>query len=440
MIKQLGLILLLLLQICSADTAPGIKLAHNLFKFNDIKPLLLKAINEKIQELNIDASFDFGNIQLDKIKVRVKPIESDKVKIDHAEDDYAFVKVDSVGFEIEGDLDVVYSIYSGSGKLKLSGFIDEGTFKLKMNELKLDDPRPYTDFRLMSLSIQPEMWEFNVDITNVPKFVSDFIIMQMKESLLEKTVVEIFKRIDDNVKNVINDFIRSFYPLELNTDYNLVLNTKLVNKPYVVNNQLILNIDGTFFDKEKGYKRIGEPKEIPEDSFDSLELDLFFSQYSANTLFNALYNKELKIFDSEMTVTFKPKREGEFIEFNDNKVTLKQFAGVIDVKYGGLDFSLDFILNGMFIMNLISVSDLYVELKIITIDFDKFEFNSNIPFVSVIAPYVKIMVEKLINVKDTFNFNLPQFQFPYNVTLAAADIKVLNGFARASADLNFNIK
>lgn len=343
--------------------------------------------------------------------------------------------ISRVDFKAVSYADLHYKFFYTTGTVNTIGRVSNIESKIIFKDFNPQDPKPYIDIKVQGFTYDEAKWQIYVDFDYIPNFIANIIIELIQTKLLEIIISNVVEALNHFGGDLVNNLTRQYYPMELDTDYSLGLSTYLVDRPDIKNEYAYLKVDGTFYDKNTGYRRTGDPQSIELDHSNDYKTNLFISEYTLNTLFVALYGKDINITWNDITFRTKVNQAQNFVEITNKQITITAFEFELNIIYKETNLVAYVCLNSLLSLKSTNFAERTVELRVEYINFDRFEIKGNIPYVEYLSVPVRLAIMAVLIKYDTFTFSLPQFDLPLDLSLTKLDIKMFDRNVRAGVEL-----
>ena len=433
-----GLIFSLFCLYSVAPIKPGIATEIHIDALNKFVNELLPVINDQIKQISIDDEIRLKEITVKKSKMTIEPLKEEDIFIERAEADHFHIICRNVMFVLDNDVDVHWGILKSAGTVNTSGRIEKTTTKVTFKPFDKHDPRPYMDFKVEGIEIYPSNWNIHVDVKYIPNFIINFIINIFKSTILEKVLHELIHTINDKAEVEFNKRIHAMYPLQVDGPYNASVVSSLTESPLILNNSIAVEADGTFFDTNEGYKRTSEPDKLPLNQGDAHLIDIFVSEYSANGLVKALFDKKITLKHGFVDLSLRSLQLEDAISFHQHKIVLRDFNFTGQLKIGSILSSLEASVSGAFILGRYDPERRTIVIQVEDIEFDKFVLTSDLGILNTFSYMIKLFVQVLLRLLHTFEVKLPNLHLPYSVDVYELETTIYNKSLKLGVD--FNVK
>lgn len=415
---------------------PGLITEIHLGTLNKFLDQLLPIINDHIKEITIDEKLVIDEITIKRSYVKAEPFEPKEIYIEQAETDHFHLVCNNIKFDLKNDVDVHWKFFKSSGVIRTRGKIDKVVSKITFKNYDPNDPKPYLDLKVEHMELYVNNWDVDVDIKNIPNFLINLIIKLFKANILKDFLEKVIRAINEKAKIKVNQKIKEQYPLQIDSDYNISVESILTGSPLIISNSMLIQVDGTFFDTTNGYHRFTEPDYMELDRDDMYLVDLFLSEYTVNSLFSALYNKDVEIHFGPFVISFIVQEDKKFIKFLDGQIKLEDFSFMGRVQIGPLLGSLDASVNGTFKINRVNPLDKKVHLQIVDINFTKFIINSTWDQLVKYSDIIRLALQTGLMFKENFAIAVPKLKIPYNIDVYDINIQVNEHNIKIGVDFN----
>ena len=431
MFKDLCIILILFQITISLD--PGVVVTVKKSIFDKVKHKFIPIIYSQIKHLDIKQEIEISSkAKVHEIKVNVGELNPENIKLTEPDEKTINIVVENFSMHLVA-LATVHEFITSSGTITCDGTIDSITLNLVFREIGEKNPKPFIDLNLTHYRIDTSKWHFALDFKYIPEWLIDLIINAFKKTIL----TDILPVITDMITKTTNNVLEKNYPIYTNLqNYDLAVATQMVQKPTFDKDNLVLMIDGTFFNEQKGYRRLSEPDFI-EIKENGLALNAFLSQYSLESFFDVVYNKDFDFKIGDYEIFFKTIAENKPIVFKDTILRIKDFHIEGGIKIGTNTFTLKTKISSDFMIDSIDQKNKKIIMEIIEFRFDQFEIDSNIKYLKYISPVIKQIIQWFFAWKKFFYVQIPIIKLPYDIEMGNLDLNILEHSINFGLDLNF---
>jgi len=260
----------------------------------------------------------------------------------------------------------------------------------------------------------------SADFKGIPNFLIDAIIKIFKSKVLDKLKDSILETLDKKADPMIDKALDHNYPFAVPlTGLDTSLCIALIQKPHFDDQNLYLEIDGTFFNTQKGYARTKDAEEIQLHTDDSFYVDIHVTQYSINSLISAIYNTEIhyKLFGYDLM--FQSLDNDGIAQIDIEKITINNFKSVIAISSGHffarVNSSLD--IASAFIVRRHSDGSFWVALDFYDFKFSDFNIDTSFGSNSEINRLVEATIQTFIRFQKNFKTRLPTIELPFHIKI-----------------------
>lgn len=420
--------------ICSRN--PGIIAEIQLNPFEILKPKLIPIINKLNQKRQLEMEVTLKEVTMVNPICETEPFTKDSFVIEKAEGNTMIISVFNIKSHLESDIRLDFTLFNGYGKMTNTGTIDKIQLKVEILDLYEADPRPYVKISVLSFNIQPDNWEMGTKVDYIPSYLTNLITTNFKESLLYRYITEVVHKINTEVNEEINNSIKNMYPLIYNGEYDVSVKTGLTEAINIKDKNTFLKLNGTFFNRTEGDVSTGEPKEIDTSDPQEHLVDLYVSDYSANSLFSAFYGKEFTFGDDDIKCNLKVKPGPNAFSMIKDKIKLKDISLNFSVLYKGIKLTISTILKADIGVEFVNKKERLVKIKKKSISLSQFKLGGSIFGISYLSPFVKYGLYTFLTFKKTFNYKIPDFEIPYGIKIKDLVFKINEGFAKLGVDID----
>ena len=434
--KQIILILSFMIQ-CYFNRNPGLVAQLDINKLNDLKPQLMPIINKFTEKITVTEDREYKEITIKKILTKINPLNPEDIVIKNSTSNELIVIVSNLSFDILTDIDVSFTLLNDSGKVRSVGFVNEITICIKFKPYDEKEAKPYIEVDLVEFVTDTSTWKYIIDMNHIPKVISNSITDKFKSFVIRDALKKIIEKVNSDGRDFFNSVFQQFYPNQLDSkEMDLSVITRLVDKPNIKENKVLIPIDGCFFRTDEECKRTEEPGIISTNQETNNLVEVFVSEFSIGSLFDSLYNKDIVLHDSDILLTFRPRNVITNILFEGKKIKVKEFASMITIKYGETHLQVDSTISSEFKVKGFDSASNTISLQIAKLDFNEFELQSNIPFLSNFSYMVKYVIYTAVFFKDTYSFAVPDFSLPFGIKINNLSLEVLEKDIKIGVDLD----
>jgi len=266
----------------------------------------------------------------------------------------------------------------------------------------------------------------------------NLIIKMFKSKIVGEILGKVVGKVNDKAKELLNQQIKDKYPVQFNTPYDVSLQSAVTNNPNIVDNGMIVSVDGTFFQTSQGYHRISEPNEIKINNDDQHLIDLYISEFTANSLLTSIYGKEFKFENKFFEFYFKSSTMHPSITFENGVIEVKNFMFNFSSRILIVFSSLDASLNGKFKIKKFDAKKRTIELQIIDLEFDEFDIHSDFHFLHEYSNIIRLMIQIIARSIDKKEIKVPALNLPLDIDFYDIDFDMHDNQMKIGVDFNVN--
>lgn len=430
MLKYFSIILILSnLSLC---INPGVVATVKKSIFDKVKHKFVPLIYEQIKNLDIKQEIEISKAKVHEIKVKIGPITPENIKLTEPDEKTITIEVTNFSMHLEAQA-TIHELITSSGTIKCDGAIEMISLNLVFKELDPKNPKPFINLSLEHYKIFLDKWHFALDFKYIPEFLIDLIINAFKRTI----ITDVLPVVTDVISSKTNEILDQNYPVFMNLEnMDLAVATLMVEKPFFDEDNLVLKIDGTFFNEQKGYRRLGEPEFIGIRE-NSLGFNAFLSQYSLESFFDVVYNQDFHFKIQDYEIFFKTIPEKNPIVFMENILRIQDFHVEGGIKFNSYNLSFKTKVKSDFMIDSIDQESKRIHLEIIKFKFAQFEIDSNIPNLQFISPIIQKGLEFFLSWKRFFYVEVPLIKLPFDIELDNLGFNILDHSINLGIDFNF---
>ncbi len=370
-----------------------------------------------------DSEFDLEPINPNQISIKIE-----KGKL--------MVIAEEISFQMNSSIKI-HKIIKTSGDIKIRGELRKIELDLKFLDFIKNDPKPYVRLDIQNIEYSSHDWHFRIDVEWIPEWLIDSIVHFLKRKILKKEIPSLIHNVVKIINKVAMTGIKKYYPdyLEIK-EKNLGLATKITGKPILKNSKLLIHIDGTFYRIDTGYRRIGEPGET-EMHQDPLLLNVFLTDYSINTFFDAIYNQEFSFKKDSLILKVKVKENQKSISLLKDFIFVNNLYTEFGVIWMGYQFLVLTRVNFKLSIQGISKDNSDIKLKIENFEFSYYKPETDSKIVIWIANLLKQSIITFFQNNPIVDVNIPKFKLPLDIEIKKIDFKVFSRNIRGAVDLQY---
>lgn len=434
---HLKLITIFIFFASSISINPGLTIKLDLKNIDIVKAKFIPIINKTIEDMTIVENMRIGGFNIKQTNVKIYPIKPEQIIVGMGQGDILFLSIKNLYVKTVSNTALDMLLFDWDGKISTSGYINRVRCIVKFKKFNEKDPRPYLESAIDKVEITNFSWDIDVDADFVPSFITNKVLKVFNQLTLQLLIENIMKNIDADITSIINQAIKREYPLFFDLGYDVAVSSKLVEKVRIIDNTLLLKIDGTFYDKKKGLIRHDQPLPMDLNYVGDYLIDLFISDFSLNSIFQAIADKNMKIYKDNIDLIIYTGDQHKYISIEEGQLKFDKLKAQANIDYSGYKVKADFTLKGNLDMDTSQIDNELLKLKVKSFEFEEFNLDGNVPYITYVPGVIKFLVKTALYYNNEFTLPIPQFQLPFGIKLTKKQAILKNNNANLS--VNFEI-
>lgn len=403
---------------------PGFIAQVNFTALEQLKYSFIPIINKEIKEVDLNDPIDLGELKINRVHASIDPFTPEEFKIEGADNNVMKMSLTNIAFHIDTDVEVKKSFFHDSGSIKMTGKVDRVDISVISNPYNEADPRPYCTVQINNISVNPDNWDFNLDIKYIPDFIANFIMSIVKKTALKSIIDQVSATAVKSANELVTKTIADYYPLAIDTEYDTSLSTKLTGMLSFADMSAFVPVDGTFYDTKAGYSHKDNPDPIITKLSDQCTVDMFLTEYTVNTLFNSLFNKDIEFSYKSLSFKVITEDDKKVVSFKNNNIILDKFSLTFRGEVQGIFVEANTVTSAELFIKSTDASQKTIELGINNLNFDEFELKSSFPFVDKSASIIKSLIYLALKLKNSVKVKIPTFYLPFDIDLTGIEATI----------------
>lgn len=423
LIMNLVYLTALLALTCSAFAyRPGIIVTVRESEFGNLVKGALPLINKSTKNFVMDEPIAEDMLTINRIEGSLDDIHSENLRFTFRPDvGIISIVVSKVWHHVKCEGEAKAKFIRSPGVITSSGIIDEILIDMHFRDFTdAQKGKPYFSLKIQQLNFNKDSFDIHADFKGIPNFLIDGIIKIFKSKVLDKVKNSILETLDKKGDSMIDKALDKLYPFAVpltNLDTSLCIS--VLQKPHIDDKNLYLEIDGTFFNTQKGYSRTQDAEDIKLHTDDNFYVDVHVTQYSINSLISAVYNTQIhyKLFGFDLMVE-SLNNEG-IVDIDIDKITVNKFNSLIGISKNDFFARVNLSLNFSSAFNVSRHSDGFFWAALDVYDFKFLEFDIDTSYGShpEISELVEVCIQTFVRFQKKFTMKLPVIELPFNIKI-----------------------
>ena len=412
---------------------PGVVLRIHKKNLTGIIKVGVSVINPFLKNVFMDEWIDTGMLKIETTNMNMEDIKSEQVTcIETQRKDFLQCQIIKAQFNMASTAYLDAVIFKNHGKIMVRGILDVVTLKIGFMDFNTTHfGRPYVAINLDEITFDKNTLKINLDFRGIPSFLVEKTIEFFKSKVISKLRDEIMKFANKQGSDKINMVVHKVFPHTVILDpVGISLQTALLFKPSIDEHDLVIGIDGTFFDTQSGYKRDKDAAEVTGDAMDHFFGDVSLTNYTINSFFQAIYQKRISMSLGPIQLEMISTTLDPDVSISPSLIQISRMSGITRGESGSnfgevtMDVSLDMIVG------IHTSIDFFLDLDIPHFDLHEFKMKTNIPMISYFESAIRFFLEQAIKYFHSFSLDIPNFVLPFDMKVVDVGLQMNHGYVQ----------
>lgn len=396
----------------------------------EIIKVMIPIANPFLKSVILDEPISAGVLKLLQTNITIEDINPTRVICPKPDQlDFLECEIKDSNFHLLAKGQINAIIFKSEGTIHADGKIN--AIKARFGFMNFTDKqhgKPYLNLSLVDIEFDAKSLKIHLDFKNIPSSLIDTIIATFKNALVKNIRDQLKKFFNQNGNELVNKMIEEKYPVAVEVkSLGIALRTELPVKAAIDSHDLVIGIDGTAYDIQKGYKRDKDAVKVNGDAMEEFFGDVSLTSYSFRTIFDAIRDKVIAFETQGIKLTFKHTGEPTFNICKDG-LSGDNVVGTLRAQKGDYWIELAVEASGLVWLGVHKSIDFFLDIDVKKLSFKQFEVKSNIPGVGALGFLIRMAIEQLLKRFHKFSIDLPNVILPF-------DLKVSNIGLKMSQDL-----
>ena len=432
-------LLLLLLARAALCWNPGVVLRLHKKNLSKIITVGTKVVNPFIKNITITDPIEASILTLHKTELVLADVQPSQIVWPSLDKEgYLECEVLKVGFKLVGHGEIKAAFFKSKGTVLATGFVSKVVVRFAFEDFSAArKDKPFVKVELQQFEFDTKSMIIKLDFRLIPDSLINNVISLFKSVVVKSIQSSIAKSFKLKFNKAVNEFVEREYPASVSLGpYGLSLQTLLSSKPTVTAMEVVLGLDGTFFDTAAGYSRSKDAAAVSTHKLDRFFGDLTVTSYSVNTFFEAVFNKDF-VFDLAGTsLTLRSELSHPDVRMSSRGIRLDKYPLFARVQRGK-----DFLESRSEVSLLLDAEvhksvDFFLDFFVREFAFHKLEFRSDKPFMAVLGRVVRLFMMALFAAKQKFSLGIPDVNLPFDTKLKDLGVDIEDGYLQVGASVD----
>jgi hypothetical protein len=399
---------------------PGIIVTVHENEFGNLVKGVLPLINNGTKNFVMDETISEEMIDINRIEGSLDDIHSENLGFAfHPDTGIISIVVSKIWHHVKCFGVAKAKFIKSPGVITSSGMIDEVLINMNFRDFTdTQKGKPYFSVKVQQLTFNKDSFDIHADFKGIPNFIIDAIIKIFKAKLLDKIKDSILKSLDKKSDPMIDKALDKLYPQYVSLkDLDTSLSIELIQKPHIDDKNLYIEVDGTFFNTEKGYSRTQDAEDIKLQTDDQFYVDAHVTQYSVNSLINSLYHTKIhrRVFGFDVEVESLNNESN--VQIDIEKFTFTKFNSLLNVSKNGLFARVNSSVNlsSAFVVRRHSDGSFWASMDVYDLKFLELDIDSSFGRQPLVSKLVQFAIRTYLRFQNNFKVKLPTIELPFNI-------------------------
>lgn len=401
----------------AAPFNPGLVFRVHKKHFAEIFKVAVPIANPFLKNNVITDPISVGILKITETNLSIEDIRSDRVvNPDSTQKDFLRFEIRDSKFHMVSKGRIDAAIFKSDGTIHADGVIPLVRVKVGFQDFNATHhSRPYVHFDLEELEFDKKSLRIHLDFKGIPNFLINQIVDIFKGVVTGKLRDAIKKFFRENGNKLINKAIHTGYPLSVPiAPLGISLQTAVNLKPSIDDHDVVMGIDGTFFDTKSGYKRDKDAPKVEGDALANFFGDASVTSYTFNSFLDALRGRDIaaNVQGIDLLVRLENNQpvsiSADGIHAKQLDVMVRGNKGKSYVE-GRLDFA------STLWMGIHKSLDFFLDTDIRNFGINSFDFKTNFPVIGHLKPLIPYAINAFIRYFHRLSLDIPDVVLPFDL-------------------------